>query len=158
MSKKSREIDPENTLLRRDIWIHSKQVGGAKVQIISVRLKSSKDSREQTKGVIIEVYGNETEFDPNTAFKRYLELTKRSSLNSAAFRSEQGWCYTHSEFNKDLKTLLNEFLPYGQITGHSFRSGMASLLASAGYDDDKIQAIGRQANKILSLQRFIYTH
>lgn len=123
-------------------------MGPKKVQIISVRLKSSKDSREQTKGIIIEVYGNDTEFDPISAYRRYLELTKRASLTSAAFRTEQGWCYTHSEFNKDIKTLLEEFFPYGHITGHSFRSGMASLLATAGYDDDRIQAIGRQAHII----------
>ena len=94
--------------------------------------------------MVIEVYGNDSDFDPVSPYKQYLGLTKGGSLTSAAFRTEQGWCYTHSEFNKDLKSLLAEMLPYGRISGHSFRSGMATLLASAGFDDSKIQAIGRQ--------------
>ena len=46
-------------------------------------------------------------------------------------------------FNKDLKLLLGEYIVYGRITAHSFRSGLASLMAQAGYADELIQAAGR---------------
>ena len=83
-----------------------------------------------------------------SAYKSFLQLTKRGSFDSAAFRTEQGWAYTHKEFNSDIKSLLQEFLPYGHnISGHSFRAGLASLLAQAGYGDDKIKAIGRWSSK-----------
>ena len=143
LSKHPRVIDPENTLLKKDIWLHSKRIDGKKVEVISLRLKSTKESRVMTRGTVIEIYANKTDFCAVSAYKAYLELTKKASFDSAAFRHGLGWAYECREFNSDLKQLLQEFLPYGQISGHSFRSGMATLLAQCGYSEDIIQAVGR---------------
>ena len=62
LSKKSRVIDSENTLLKKDIWMQTKRVEGKKVEVISLRLKSTKESRATTRGIIIEIFGNKTDF------------------------------------------------------------------------------------------------
>ena len=40
------------------------------------------------------------------------------------------------EFNADLRALLSPYIGYGLITGHSFRAGLATLMAQSGYDDN----------------------
>jgi len=62
LTKNARCIDSLNTLLKKDIWLHTKRVGNTKVEVISLRLKSTKESRAQTRGVVIEIYGNKSPF------------------------------------------------------------------------------------------------
>ena len=53
--------------------------------------------------------------------------------------------YTGSAFNKD----LGRFLGYmakdmnWSVTSHSFRSGITTSMAAAGYSDEEIMAMGR---------------
>lgn len=132
LSKQARSIDPLNCLLRRDIWLAKERVGGKVCEYLNVRLKSDKSSRAATRNVVIETFANNTEFCPVQAFKDYIKCTGKGRLDSAAFRSPEGWAYRHQRFNEDLKSLLEPYLHYSGISGHSFRIGFASLLAQAG--------------------------
>ena len=60
-------------------------------------------------------------------------------------RLESGGNYTGKMFNKDLKQLLSPYVDYskGTVSSHSFRSGLASLMATLGYSDQEIMTIGR---------------
>ena len=49
-------FDPDNTLLRKDIWFIRKEVDGKKRDIVCVRLKSTKESRAYCRGQVIEVF------------------------------------------------------------------------------------------------------
>ena len=60
-----------------------------------------------------------------------------------AFRDEVGYAFRMGRFNAILKRLLGEHLEYGKITCHSFRCGLASLLAENRFSDEDIRAIGR---------------
>ena len=42
-----------------------------------------------------------------------------------------------------LKKFFKPYISYGTLTGHSFRSGLSSLLGEAGFSDDEIMALGR---------------
>ena len=56
-----------------------------------------------------------------------------------------GKCLTGNLFNKDLKSLLEKYFDYdkGRYLSHSFRAGLASMMALAGYDDATIMRQGR---------------
>ena len=141
--KEVESYDSRNTLLRQDMWISKLRVDGKKVEMLSVRLKSAKSARASERGQVVEVFSIESVLCPVRAVKKYLELAGRNPPNIPMFRREDGLCYSHSSFNADLKKLLREMIPYGGISAHSFRIGMATLLAQSGYSDDEICAIGR---------------
>ena len=67
-----------------------------------------------------------------------------TAVNSV-FRNEDGSNYTGKEFNIDLKKLLGKHLDYnkGKILSHSFRSGLATMMAKCGYSDEDIMRTGR---------------
>ena len=143
VSKESRKIDPENMLLRRDVMVDTVNLENKKARILRVTLKSSKESRAYCKNCSIEVFANNTSLCPVAAFLDYVSLMGRLDEDSAAFRTPEGWAYRHQKFNRDLKKLLSPYIPYGKISGHSFRSGLASLLGARGYDDETIKTVGR---------------
>jgi len=137
-------FDPNNTLLRRDVWITKKQVGGRWREILCIKLKSTKESRSYCRGQIIEVFdlkGNK--FCPVKAIKEYWEMCMGADRKAPAFRLDSGMCYRKAQFNEDLKTMLNPWIKYGKISSHSFRAGLASLLAAGGIPDSEIQQMGR---------------
>ena len=67
------------------------------------------------------------------AYTKYLSQCKARKEDSAAFRSPLGWAYRRQAFNDDIKSLLGKYITYGKISGHSFRSGMASLMAQVEF-------------------------
>lgn len=143
LSKTARSIDPLNCLLRRDIFISKTRVDGRAVEILNVRLKSDKASRADTRNVVVEVFANGGDLCPVGAYKDYVRVMGAGRLDSAAFRLPSGFAYRHTRFNNDLKSLLSPYIPYSGLSGHSFRIGLASLLAQAGFSDESIKTIGR---------------
>ena len=61
------------------------------------------------------------------------------------FLRKDGKLMTGQKLNEVLKKLLRPHLDYkeGQITTHSFRAGIASLLAEKGLSDEEIKSVGR---------------
>ena len=60
-------------------------------------------------------------------------------------RLNTGANYTGKAFNRDLGRFLGKLAASqgGKVTSHSFRSGIATSMASAGYSDHEIMAMGR---------------
>ena len=60
---------------------------------------------------------------------------------------------TGNLFNKELKALLGKYVNYDEkkYLSHSFRSGFASMMASAGYSDEEIMRQGRWHSKAFLL-------
>ena len=115
---------------------------------MSIRLKSPKESRSYCRGHIIEVFDMKgSKFCPVKAVKDYWDLCPGASRDAPAFRESSGMCYRKAQLNKDLKTMLKPWIKYGSISCHSFRSGLASLLASGGIPDSEIQQIGRWSSE-----------
>ena len=62
------------------------------------------------------------------------------------FIHEDGSNYSKDELNRDLKTMLEEFPELSTSnkdswSGHSFRSGISTLLQTLGFSGEKIQVI-----------------
>ena len=79
------------------------------------------------------------------AFKKYIASSKfKVSPNEPVFRDESGECFTGRKLNHCLDELSIELKLKGiHVKNHSFRSGVATLMASLGYSDQDIMAAGR---------------
>lgn len=130
-----------NTLLKSDVWVSVKRIDGKPISILNVRLKSPKESRVACRMIVVEVFENKTKLCPVVAYLEYRAMVGRSNESQPAFRSESGFAYRHQQFNKDLKELLGRYITYGKISAHSFRSGLASLMAQAGCSVETIKAV-----------------
>ena len=73
---------------------------------------------------------------PVRAWRRYRVASGHNEPGSPAFRTEHGLCYSHGQMNKDLKELFAGRVEYGTVSGHSFRIGLATLLAECGFTDE----------------------
>ena len=123
-------------------------------EVICVRLKSSKESRSYCRGQVVEVFDMPgSEFCPVAALKTHLEVSHGASSRAPAFRLDSGLCYRKSQLNKDLRKMLNPYIKYGTISCHSFRAGLASLLAAGGVPDTEIMQIGRWTSE--AFKRYI---
>ena len=73
---------------------------------------------------------------PVKAWKRYVAMAGNNELDLPAFRQEGGLAYSHSMFNKDLRTLFKGRVNYGAVSAHSFRQEtrqVAELLGTGGW-------------------------
>ena len=135
LCKSARKYDSDNDLLLQDVKLKKTMVNGKDVEYLTVRLKSTKVCRKLEKGLSVEIYRVDGPLCPVTAWKRYRALTREDDGELPAFRTEEGLSYSHTNMNKDLKTVFDKRIEYGAVSGHSFRIGLASLLAECGYDD-----------------------
>ena len=144
LSKKARSIDPDFDLQKKNILHVTRQVGGVSKQLLVVTLKCPKETRQNKVAVRVEVFSNRTRFCPVSAYLDYVKKVGVRDENSAAFRvPNSGNAFRHQRLNLELKKMLEPVISYGAISGHSFRSGMATLMGRAGFEDAEIQACGR---------------
>jgi integrase len=88
------------------------------------------------------------------AFEKWSSRHSRVS-DKPLFSENIGKPLTGRELNKLLKGLLKDIVDYrrGSITAHSFRSGLASLMAEKGMSDEDIQIAGRWSSR--AFERYI---
>ena len=84
----------------------------------------------------MEIYQVDGPLCPVAAWKKYRSMTRQDDAELPAFRTEEGWGYSHANMNKDLRAVFHGRVEYGAVSGHSFRIGLASLLAECGYSDE----------------------
>ena len=136
-------FDPKSSLLLSDVKI-SKE--GMKVWIRSPKCCTPM-------GDIIEIFPvSIVALDPVAAVMFYLEQRKKrhgQDPNLPFFLEESGKCLTKQKFNTLLHKLLDDFLTDNRdsLTGHSFRSGLATLMEVAGFSKEDIQAWGRWSSE-----------
>ena len=84
---------------------------------------------------------------PIAAFKKYKQAMKLSEdPQQPVFRFQSGKCFTGKEMNKRLTVLtecLKEAMPGGEVRSHSFRSGVISEMARAGFSQEELKQVGR---------------
>ena len=79
------------------------------------------------------------------AFMKYESVMSSTDTAQPFATTSNGKDYTGRIFNEDLKTLLLAKLDpsLGPLTSHSFRAGLATVMAKAGCSDKNIQLTGR---------------
>ena len=132
-------------LLTEDVRLRKALIGTEEVHYISVKLKSTKSCRRLEKGCEIEVFEVGGPLCPVKAWRRYRKMTGPPEAGMPAFRQQNGLAYSHSMLNRELKQIFAGRVQYGAVSGHSFRIGLATLLAERGYSDEGIRfSFGRE--------------
>ena len=143
-------FDPDFTLLRRDVVIRAHKWGqGQETKMLQVSLKCPKESKTG-KNTVVDVYETGGPTCPLKGFCRWIENSRTGrDQDSVLFVTKDGVPLTGRRFNALLKQLLEPHIDYskGQITAHSFRSGVPSLLGSLGYSDEDIKKVGRWSSR-----------
>ena len=143
LSKETTQFHSSTSLLASDLKFHEGS--------ISLWLRNPKYDKE-VMGDLVEVWAvpEIPGLDPVVALRKYLQLRHDKFGKSAdypLFLHEDGSIFTKQQMNKDLKALLADYpelcTSLNQWTGHCFRSGLSTLLAILGFEDDQIQAWGR---------------
>ena len=145
LSKNVTCFDPTTTLLGNDVRLVNTKLDGKEEEILVVHLKSPKEEK-LSQGVRVELFSTGTFSCPVRAWKSWRILTKGSLCpTKPVFRFPDGRCMTGAFFNMELKSLLGKYFNYdaGKYLSHSFRAGMASMMALAGYTDEAIMRQGR---------------
>ena len=111
--------------------------------MLQYKLKCPKESK-QGKSVIVDVYQSRPERCPVAAFTKWLEKKPPKEKGQPVFRWSNGTPLTSSKFNTVLRGCLKGFVKDENLySSHSFRAGAASMLATLGYSDSDIKALGR---------------
>ena len=110
---------------------------------ISIKLKCPKENKTG-KSTIVDVFETKDHLCPVRAFEKWESLARTQERNPVFLRKD-GKLMTGQKLNEVLRKLLRPHLDYkeGQITTHSFRAGIASLLAEKGLSDEEIKSVGR---------------
>jgi hypothetical protein len=142
LCKNEASFDPAYELLGEDIVTTTVTEGGL-TTMITVKLKCPKEQRDG-KAVLVDVFESGGPICPVKAFCKWKLLAKCEG-KKPAFRAPCGTPLTGRKLNGYVKELLKGSIDYaeGQLTGHSFRSGIASLLGSKGFSDEEIKQVGR---------------
>ena len=145
LSKDVNSFDETSTLLGKDVKLIKTKLDGTEEELLMVHLKSPKEEK-LSRGVRVELFSTGTFSCPVKAWKRWTALVKGShDPLKPIFRFSSGKCLSGSIFNTELKALLGKYFNYdeGKYLSHSFRAGMASMMALAGYTDETIMRQGR---------------
>ena len=133
------EVDLKSSCLLSDMELNSL---GFKIWVRSPKVASPN-------GDVVEVFKiPNSALDPLSAMVNYISCRRSRHgvvLEEALFIDENGRPFTRSRFNIILHKLLDPFVTDDRdsITGHSFRSGLATLMEIAGMSPEAIKAWGR---------------
>ena len=142
LANEKSQFNPSTALMPSDLRLHSKSIA---VWIRSPKVWSFG-------GDVVEVWqvSQNKLLDPLSAVKTFMRL--RSAVlgltdDLPLLAHSDGSLYYKSELNRDLKLLLSRYptleSPRDLWSGHSFRSGISSLLTSLGFSEDQIKQWGR---------------
>jgi hypothetical protein len=134
-------FDPDFELLGSNIVEH------ATGKSVSFILRSPKEQKS-TAPVVVDIFENNSELCPLRAYRKWRRGAKIRA-DMPVFRWQDGTPLTGKKLNCIIKELLKDHLTYatGKVTTHSFRSGIASMMAARGFAEDDIKAIGRWSSR-----------
>ena len=145
LAREKSTFDPATTLCMEDIKFVKTKINGKDEELLKVTLKCPKESSIGN-GVVIEIFANGTFFCPVNAMKKYLKVCPvKLEARKPIFRTETGKNFTGRDLNKELAELTKDITEgtSGKIRSHSFRSGLATEMGLAGFNDEEIMAAGR---------------
>ena len=83
-----------------------------------------------------------------SCFMKFRSAEYGDSKENPVFIHKDGSLYTKSELNQDLKAIISQYPSLSRSgreswSGHSFRSGLATLLTSLGFTEEQVKKWGR---------------
>ena len=118
------------------------------MEAVSLILKEPKELKTHRSRVSLELFWSGDFMCPVSAYQKYLLCVRKKGRNLNAtdpLFMFNGKGYTRSSFNADIRSLLADVVDYskGKLLSHSFRSGMATAMARAGFSQEEIMLVGR---------------
>ncbi len=146
LSKEENQYDERTTLLDKDIRIVTDEE--EKKQVVLIWLKWPKEDK-LGKGVEVEVFETKSDICPVKALRKWWGVTRKREKCQPAFRMPDGRAFTGRRFNSLLAELLGKHFEYneGNISAHSFRSGITSTLGQLGFSDEDLKSVGRWSSR-----------
>ena len=128
---------------------------GVTTKTLLYHIKDPKENKSPL-GIKVEIFENVGSLSWLCAVKsyeKYLAVGNGPAPNQPLFTMQDGSGYTGRMFNDDIKTLLTGKIDksLGPLTTHSFKAGMATMMAEAGCSDDQIQLAGRWSSDAFKL-------
>ena len=149
-SREKNTFDPTACLLWSDIKLEKMTQHDSTTRVLKIHLRNPKEQK-LAQGVTVELFETGNFLCPVNAYLKWKTCARvHLSKGKPAIRLDSGENYTGKEFNRDLRQLLSPYVNYqkGTISSHSFRSGLASLMATLGYSDLDIMTIGRWKSEV----------
>ena len=132
-------FDPNFSLLNNNI----KLVTRGSADCIQITLKREKTNKSHL-STVVDIFASGSSICPVRAYSKYDRLSSHQQPNLPAFRLSSGANFTNKMLNTFLKNKLNPHVrANGFLSGHSFRTGLCSLLGRAGYSDKDLKSAGR---------------
>ena len=132
-----------NGLMAADFRKCVARIKGKSHTFLLARVRQPKEKKNGGSVVDVELFATESQFCPVKAAEVYLGQPKHVETGFA-FKFENGEPLTKPVFNRLLKKMLRSVPGYRSgVTGHSFRRGVPSAMAAAGYSEDSIKRQGR---------------
>ena len=143
LCKKETEFDPDFTLLGRDVSLTTCKGNTEDRERLSFNIKCPKEAKTG-RSIVVDLFETKGETCPVRAFKKWRNRTE-TKPNEPLFMNKGNRPMTGRKLNSIIKQLLGKHVDYrkGKITSHSFRAGMALLLAEKGFEEEEIKITGR---------------
>ena len=141
---KETEYDPTTTLTHGDVRLTKVKHNSKIVEVLMVNIKNPKEGKG--KSVVVELFANNTFWCPVKAYKKLIKTWgSKPKFNTIWAKRCDGRFLTGRYFNDVLKIISAKraLLRGGIFRSHSFRAGIPSLMARAGYPENEIQRQGR---------------
>ena len=146
LTKSEKVFDPTLCITKGDLKFVEPSSSENK-RSVEITMKNSKTNRSRFAETLV-IYETGDELCPIKALDKLMICTKNLPKSAPLFATSEGKPITQKRLNSVLKELVSPHLKNGgQVTGHSFRAGLISIFAKAGYSDDKLQQIGRWSSR-----------
>ena len=133
--------------MQRGVKLTQLKSNGVMTKAITVHLKNPKEDKSKH-GLRIEIFETTGPLRWLCAVNAYIKYVNNAKATTSAQPlavMSDGTGYTGRMFNNNLKHFLKDKvdLSQGPIMSHSFRAGLATMMAKAGCSDKEIQLTGR---------------
>ena len=147
--------DKTTTLMAEDVKKVVTTHEGDTTKTLSYHIKNPKENKTP-QGIKVDIFENTGSLNwlcAVKAYEKYQLVSNGANPNQPLFTLQDGSGYTGAMFNEDVKTLLSGKIDtsLGPLTTHSFRAGLATMMAEAGCTDDQIQLAGRWSSDAFKL-------
>ena len=148
-------FDKTTTLMTEDVVKVETLHGGESTKTLTYHIKDPKENKTP-QGIRVDIFENTGTLNwlcAVKAYEKYQLVSNGPNPNQPLFTLQDGSGYTGKLFNEDIRTLLTGKIDtsLGPLTSHSFRAGLATMMAEAGCTNDQIQLAGRWSSDAFKL-------
>jgi len=148
LCKSEAVFDPQYALLGMDADVDPNYADKGCKGVFRVRIKSPKEDKIN-RSLIVDVFGTGENLCPVKAMVAWLAAGADKKPEQPLFRLSNKKPLTPRKFILVVRSRLRGYLDGAdtKIAGHSFRIGLASMLAALGYSEADIKAMGRWSSR-----------